>query len=227
MAEVSWGEFKHPCGFDQREVPMLLIQTQSSDSKGAMDAAHRLWNVVAHQGNACDSAIPTTLFLMELFEGSLPLVQQELMDILFQFSVHFQDDGWGSSLLDTFERYEEKLIDLYQCEDEELRSCAEMILAQMMLAYASLLDPVGLRNRDLALEVSGEPSKRKYVHPFKDHAANIISWIAESPGLSSREPVIDVSDWRVYKYPARHNSQWANVRVSPTNEEAIIDIYWS
>lgn len=163
---------------------------------------------------------------MELIEDSPFRVQADLLDILYQFSVHFQEDSWGSTLLSTFEQYEEKLIEFYPNQNEDIQSFTEMILSQMMLANAHLSHPVGLYNRDLALEVSGIPSRRAFTHSFEDHAENITSWISDSPGLASKDPTINASGWQVYNYPARHENQWTEVQVSPAKEKAIIKIDW-
>lgn len=131
---TDWSVYHHPCQGSQTKVPQILDTLKNGDEANANEAAFQLWNLTAHQGAACASAIPITGFIMELFDDVPAEAQDELMDTMYQYSVHFKDEGWGPELLVTFEYYRDVFIKLQNHPSEDIQTFAEMILRQMELA---------------------------------------------------------------------------------------------
>lgn len=86
LAVVKWEEFTHPCGFQSQEISSLLTELNSDHDVVSIRAANRLWDVVAHQGNVGPSSVPTLPFLLERMTTCGVQLQEELLDILYQFA---------------------------------------------------------------------------------------------------------------------------------------------
>lgn len=76
-------------------------------------------------------------------------------------------------------------------------------------------------------EATGSAFTREIVVTFRDTPANIRIWIASSPGPSSATRSVDASGWTVYEYKAGGGAQFAEVAVSPAEDEVRIRTFWS
>jgi hypothetical protein len=148
LRSVDWDSYHHPCGFDQREIPELIVRLAGQDQLSALEAAKRLWNVVAHQGNVGPSSVAITPFLIERTTSAPPGVQEEILDILYQFTcaaVRVEWEGlpdrgkrnWAGELWSALNVGRSRFEELARCPDERVATFAQMILEQLRKAKYS------------------------------------------------------------------------------------------
>ncbi len=134
LAAINWDEFIHPCGFRSHEIPLLLVRLNSECIDTSLSAARRLWDVVAHQGNVGSNSVPTLPFLLERLECRNANVQEEILDIIYQFACAAcpkSVDRWAIELRNALKASRLQFVGLVQSRHEGVRSFSEMILEQI------------------------------------------------------------------------------------------------
>jgi hypothetical protein len=76
-------------------------------------------------------------------------------------------------------------------------------------------------------EATGSAFTREIAVTFRDTPANIRTWIASSPGPASASRSVDASGWTIYEYKAGGGALFAEVAVSPAEDEVRIRTIWS
>ncbi|MEZ6140921.1 MAG: hypothetical protein R3B84_10150 [Zavarzinella sp.] len=128
------GRFSHPCGFDSREIPSLIVELNSDCERVNLHAANKLWNVISHQGNVGSNSVPTLPFLIERLATSSIVVQSEILDIIFLFSCAAcpkNAENWAVELRALLTANRTHFERLLESQNEEITSYAELILEKL------------------------------------------------------------------------------------------------
>jgi hypothetical protein len=125
---VRWSAYSHPCMQDQSLIPALLIKIRQGDNDARLEAAVRLWDIAAHQGNVGASSVPAAGFLIEMLEELPPPVQVECLDTLYQFSNYLEEELWSPELRKLFEDALPVFKRLAASLNEDARDFSEMII---------------------------------------------------------------------------------------------------
>ncbi|MBL8826063.1 MAG: hypothetical protein JNM18_03700 [Planctomycetaceae bacterium] len=146
LAVVKWEEFTHPCGFQSQEIPSLLTELHGDQDAASIRAANRLWHVVAHQGNVGPSSVPTLPFLLERLTTCGVQLQEEILDILYQFACAAcpnTTEIWAIELRRILRENRSHFDQLLESPSEGVTTFSEMILEQIDAASCRHIDNEG------------------------------------------------------------------------------------
>jgi hypothetical protein len=131
LSAIQWESFTHPCGFDSREIPSLLVELNSENPFASLSAARQLWNVVAHQGCVGANSVPTLPFLIERLDSAEASVQEEILDILYQFAIAAcpnETEPWAKELRAALPKSRPAFVALVNSRNETIAAFAAGIL---------------------------------------------------------------------------------------------------
>lgn len=134
LAAIKWEEFTHPCGFKSQEIPSLIIKLDSGCEVESLRAANRLWNVVSHQGCVGSNSVPTLPFLLERLVTVSMDVQEEILDIIYQFSCAAcpsNSENWARELRQILTANRTQFEQLLESQNEGVIALSEAILEQI------------------------------------------------------------------------------------------------
>lgn len=89
LSKIKWESYSHPCTGRSilKNIPTTIIQLYDDDIEASNEAASRLWNDVAHQGNVGSISVPIFPFLINRINSQPSLiVLRELVEIIYHFS---------------------------------------------------------------------------------------------------------------------------------------------
>lgn len=101
------------------------------EEKHRLEAAKRLWDIAAHQGNVGPSAVPTARFLIEMLESMPCAVQVEILDTMYQFSNYFSGEFWSAELRALFSDALPMFRRLSTSANEDVSVFSEMIIENL------------------------------------------------------------------------------------------------
>ena len=146
---IKWSNYSNPCWPDHQSlISGLLIQIRRGDNDVALEAAQRLWDIAAHQGNVGSSAVPTAGFLIEMLEELPPRIQDECLDTLFQFSNYLTipDELWCAELRKVFWAALPVFKRLAASPDDDVSCFSEMIIENIEASAPLKTEPGGPPN---------------------------------------------------------------------------------
>lgn len=128
IAAIPWGE-------KDREAEGQLLALFSGDEETARNASYDLWVTLCNQGQTIPAALPVYDILLYGLRTLEPELQEELLDILYQFAastaVIGPSESWKKPLREKFQRDRAVFQRFAADENEDLAAFAQLILEQI------------------------------------------------------------------------------------------------